>query len=53
MAHPDRNGLRGLQETLGALGKFLEVQFSLPFRRDMVLYFGNTSHLLIFLLLPA
>jgi hypothetical protein len=28
MVHPQRNGLRGLQEAAGAIGKFLQVHKS-------------------------
>jgi hypothetical protein len=39
VVHADRDGLRGLQETLRAIGEFFEVQCKLPWEslgRDMV-----------------
>jgi hypothetical protein len=43
MAHADRDGLRRLEEALGAVGKFLEVHgYPVSFERQMVLLICNT-----------
>jgi hypothetical protein len=47
VVEPDRNGLRRLQEALGAIGELFEIHGLVfpPDRSDMVLHFCNTRGL--------